>query len=136
MALGFTGNSFQERVMRTIIVAAILLVFSSGAIAQNMPAGVQEAMKCMQSIDQEAIKDLSVKAKEISLEIKALCKKGDESGARVAAMHYAKGIKDNKILQQLNKCSDMMRKAMPNMPAPDMPSAKKYEDADICAKLK
>lgn len=122
--------------MRTIIVASILVVFYSGAIAQNMPAGVQEAMKCMQSIDQDAIKGLSEKAKEISSKIKALCKNGDESGARAAAMHYAMGIKDNKVLKQVNKCSEMMRKVMPNMPVPDVPNAKKYEDSDICKDFK
>ena len=56
--------------MRVVLVT-FLLVFSSFSIAQ-MPAGMQEAMECMQSLDQEALEDMGKRGEEVSNEIKAL----------------------------------------------------------------
>ena len=116
-----------------IIILALLIGFSSFAIAQ-MPAGMQEAIDCMQSIDQQELEDIGKQGEKISEETKALCKKGDESGARELVMDYMKDMEDNEAFAQLKKCSEMMQKVMPGMQIPDMPTADMYDDetASIC----
>jgi len=121
--------------MRLIILASLMFI-SSFALAQ-MPAGMQEAINCMQSLDQEALKDMGEKGEKVGNEIKALCEDGDESGAREVAMEYIKDIEDNEVIEELKTCSELMRKAMPNMPIPEIPNADMYEEeADsICENL-
>jgi len=116
-----------------VVMLTFLLVFSSISIAQ-MPAGMQEAMECMQSLDQDALKDMGTRGEAVSNEIKALCKKGDESEALEVAMTYVKEISDSEVVEELKRCSELMRKAMPSMPIPEIPSAEMYEnEADsIC----
>ena len=116
-----------------VVMLTFLLVFSSLSLAQ-MPAGMQEAMECMQSLDQEALQDMGTRGEEISNEIKALCKKGDESEALEVAMTYVKEISDSEVVEELKRCSELMRKAMPSMPIPEIPSAEMYENeaGSIC----
>ncbi len=116
-----------------VVVVTFLLVFSSLSIAQ-MPAGMQEAMECMQSLDQEALQDIGTRGEEISNEIKALCEKGDESEAMEVAMTYVKDMADSETIEELKRCSELMRKAMPGMPIPEIPSAEMYENeaGSIC----
>ena len=110
-----------------LVMLVLLMVFSSMVTAQ-MPAGMQEAINCMQSLDQEALKDLGTQGEKLSKEIKALCKEGDESGARDLAMEYIKDLEGNENLVHLKKCSEMMQKVMPGMPMPEMPTAEMYEE--------
>ena len=116
-----------------IIILALLIGFSSFALAQ-MPAGMQEAIDCMESLDQQALEDLGTQGEKLSDDVNALCKKGDESGARDLVMDYMKGMEDNETIAQLKKCSEMMQKVMPGMQIPDMPTADMYDDetASIC----
>jgi len=111
----------------------LLLVFSSLSIAQ-MPAGMQEAIDCMQSLDQEALKDMGTRGEEVSNEIKALCKKGDDSEAMEVAMTYVNKISDSEVVEELKRCSELMREAMPSMPIPEIPSAEMFENeaGNIC----
>ncbi len=119
-----------------IFILALLIGFSSFALAQ-MPAGMQEAIDCMESLDQQALEDLGTQGEKLSDDVNALCKKGDESGARDLVMDYMKGMEDNEVLVQLKKCSEMMQKVMPGMPMPQMPTAEMFEDetGGICDDL-
>ncbi len=119
-----------------IFILALLIGFSSFALAQ-MPAGMQEAIDCMESLDQQALEDLGTQGEKLSDDVNALCKKGDESGARDLVMDYMKGMEDNEVLVQLKKCSEMMQKVMPGMPMPQMPTAEIFDDetGGICDDL-
>jgi len=116
-----------------ITILALLIGFSPCVIAQ-MPAGMQEAVECMESLDQEELEAMGKRGEELSNEIKALCKKGDESGARDLAMNYMHDMEDNETIEQLKKCSEMMQKVMPGMQVPEMPTTEMYEEAsaNIC----
>jgi len=116
-----------------IIIFALLIGFSSLAFAQ-MPPGMQEAIDCMESIDQQALEDMGKQGEKLSEEIKALCKKGDESGAKDMAMDYMKEMEGNEAIAQLKKCSEMMQKVMPGMAMPEIPTADMYaeEAGSIC----
>ena len=116
-----------------VVMLTLLLVFSSLSIAQ-MPAGMQEAVDCMQSLDQEALQDMGARGEEVSNEIKALCKEGDESEAMEVAMTYVNEISDSEVIEELKRCSELMREAMPSMPIPEIPSAEMFENevGSIC----
>ena len=116
-----------------LMLLAFFIVFSSGAIAL-MPAGMQEAMDCMQSLDQEALEEMGSQGEKVANDIKALCKKGDDLAAMEMAMTYVKDMADSEVLEALKHCSELMRKAMPNMPLPEIPSAEMYaeEAGNIC----
>lgn len=116
-----------------VVMLAFLLVFSSLSIAQ-MPAGMQEAMECMQSLDQDALKDMGTRGEAVSNELKALCNKGNESEAMKVAMTYVKEISDSEVIDELKRCSELMREAMPSMPIPEIPGAEMYENevGSIC----
>lgn len=118
----------------TILI--LLLGFSSFATAQ-MPAGMQEAISCMESIDQAALEALGEESEKFADDIKAMCKKGDESAARKAAMGYMQEMEKKEVLKQLQKCSEMMQKVMPGMAMPEMPSAEMFdeEEGNICDNL-
>jgi len=114
-------------------VLAVLFGFSSLVSAQ-MPAGMQEAISCMESIDQSALEALGEEGEKFADDIKAMCKEGDESGARKAALGYMKEMENKEVLKQLKKCTEMMQKVMPGMAMPEMPTAEMYaeEEGDVC----
>ena len=49
-------------------------------------------------------------------------------------MTYVKDMADSETIEELKRCSELMRKAMPGMPIPEIPSAEMYEDeaGSIC----
>ncbi|MBE9548039.1 MAG: hypothetical protein IMF09_01435 [Proteobacteria bacterium] len=118
--------------MRFIVLACLLGL--SSLVSAQMPAGMQEAISCMESIDQAALEALGEDGEKFADDIKAMCKKGDESGARKAALKYMKEMESNESLMQLKKCSEMMQKVMPGMVMPEMPTAEMYaeEEGNIC----
>ena len=118
--------------MRSTILVFVLF-FSSLVVAQ-MPPGMQEAIDCMQSVDQDALRELGTQSESVANEIKALCADGDVSGARKVAMAYAQEMTDNEAVAELKRCSEMMREVMPNMPMPEIPSTEMFEEesGNIC----
>ena len=120
-----------------LLILILLLGCSSLAIAQGMPAGMQEAMDCMKSLDQDALREFGEQGQKVGDQIKVLCDKGDESGARDVALAYVKKLADDQELIKLKECSEIMRKAMPSIPIPEIPSAEQYEEqADsICESM-
>jgi len=119
------------------LVLVVILSFSSIAVSQGMPAGMQEAMECMTSLDQDALKEFGKDGEKVGEEIKTLCKKGDESGAKDVALAFVERLASNEEVKKLKECSEIMRKAMPSMPIPEIPGAEMYEnEADsICESI-
>ena len=117
-----------------VVTLMLLLGFSVYVNAQGMPAGMQEAMECMNTLDQTALQKFGEDGKKVGDEIKALCENGDESGARDVAMSYIKEMDDNEEVKKLRECSEIMRKAMPSMQMPEIPTADQYanESESIC----
>ena len=120
-----------------IIIFALLLCFSSLAMAQDTLASMQEAMECMNSLDQDALREFGEQGEEVAEKIKVLCDKGDESAARNVALAYVKELADSQELIKLKECTHIMREAMPSFPIPEIPGAEMYEEqADsICENL-
>ena len=120
--------------MRIIITVVLLFGGSLLANAQGLPAGMQEAIECMNKIDQSALTQMSKKGEAFGVKIKALCDKGDEKAAKAMGLDYFKEVNKNEAFVQLNKCNDLMRKAMPEMDLPTMPSEEDFENdkGSIC----
>jgi len=115
---------------------ALLVLLTSTTFAQ-MPEGMQEAMECMQSIDQSAMEKLADEGKAMSEKLEGLCKAGKESEARSVAMGYAKTMFKDKNLVKMRECAEMMQKAMPQMDLPEMPTDEMTEKKaeNICDEI-
>lgn len=107
-----------------VTILAFLFGFTSIVSAQ-ISADMQEAISCMHAIDETALESLSKPNEKFVNEIKALCEKGDESGARKAAMKHMKEERNNETFMQIKKCSEMMKKAMPEMQTPEKSTPEK-----------
>ena len=116
----------------------LLFTFSGFASAQGMPPGMQEAMACMQSLDQQAMEKMGADADKMSDEIDALCKKGDESGARSLVLDYVQSMQSNPEMIKMQQCIEKMQKAMPGMPIPQMPTVEMMESkaGSVCEDAK
>ena len=116
---------------------AILLVsgfsFAQG-MPQGMPPGFQEAMACMESIDQNALDKMGNEADKLSDKVDALCEKGDEAGAKRLVLDYVQSMQSNPELIKMQTCITKMQEAMPGMPMPQMPTVEMMEskDGSVC----
>ena len=120
-----------------ILLLSLLLTLTTSVNSQGMPAGLQEALDCMESLDQEAMEQLAEKGKDIEKEIKAICESGDEEAARKVGIKYALEMKDNEVVLKLMECGEIMEKAMPGMEMPEMPGIDEItaEAENICDSL-
>ena len=120
-----------------ILLLSLLLALTTSLSSQDLPAGLQEALDCMESLDQKAMEQLAEKGKAIEKEIKAICESGDEEAARKAGIKYALEMKENAVVLKLMECGEIMKKAMPDMEMPAMPGIDEItaEAENICDNL-
>ncbi len=120
-----------------ILIVSLLLLLAAAANSQTVPEAVQEAMQCMESIDQEAMEQLAAEGEMMADKIKALCKQGDEDGAKKIGVSYALEMMQHEVLLELQRCGEMMKQAVPSMEMPEMPDAEtiKAEAESICDNL-
>ena len=119
-----------------VVIFIFLLVFSSFSMAQ-MPANVQEAVDCMGSLEQSAMEEMGKRGEEVGNQIEALCDKGDESAAREVALTYVKEMTESDAMEEMRRCSEMMREAMPGMQTPEIPCTEtlEREAENICENI-
>lgn len=117
-----------------ILLFILLISLTATVNSQGMPEGMQEAIQCMESLDQEAMEQLATEGEAMADEIEALCKQGDEAAARKLGIEYALEIKDHELIVKLQECGELMQKAMPGMEMPEMPGVDtiKAEAGNIC----
>ena len=123
--------------MRLIILALILSI-SSIADAQFLRDGARDDMEdardCLDSVDQDKLRDYAEEAEDMADEAKDLCDDDDEPAARDVVKAYIEEMENNKEFEEMAECSDILRDAMPNLPIAELPSIEDYEDEmdDIC----
>jgi hypothetical protein len=86
---------------------------------QNMQKIMEQAQKmqaCMQNVDQSRLPELEQKSRAMEAEIKSLCAEGKRDQAEQRAIEFAMEVSQDKDIQTLRKCGEMMKGMMPQMP--------------------
>ncbi len=88
---------------------------------QQMDMGkMQEAMACMENIDQSALKVLDAEGQKMKSEVEALCKSGRRAAAQDKAMEYAKDMMSRPEMKKIRECSKLAAGMMPKMTFEDL----------------
>jgi hypothetical protein len=116
----------------------LLALFPLISFAQtNMPEGMQDLMQqaqkaqaCMENIDESQFDTLEQEGKNMQSEIKSLCSAGKRDEAQKQAISYSKEMMARPEMQQIQKCSEMLRGMIPDMPFDNF--EEKYKNQHIC----
>jgi hypothetical protein len=71
---------------------------------------------CMQDIDQSRLPELERRSHDMQDEVKSLCAEGKRDRAEQTAMDFAMEMSQDKDLQAMRKCGEMMQGVMPKIP--------------------
>ncbi len=88
---------------------------------QKMMQQMQAAQSCMENVDQSRMRELEQRSRTMEAEVKSLCAEGKRSEAQKMAISYGKEIAEDRTVQELRKCGDMMKGSMPKMPYMNQP---------------
>lgn len=83
---------------------------------QKMMQQAQEMQACMENVDQKEMKRLEQLSRQFEAEVKSLCAKGQRDEAQQKAISYGKKMAKDPAVQTVQKCSNIMKDAMPNLP--------------------
>jgi hypothetical protein len=89
-----------------------------GMDAQQMQAlmmQAQQMQQCMQNIDKAVLEQFEQKAQSAADKIKSLCAAGDRDAALSEGMVFAKEVRTNPSLQQLQQCAEPMQAMLPQL---------------------
>ena len=104
---------------------------------QNMMAQLQEVQACMQTIDQNELKNLEAESKKFEAEVKGLCNNGKRDAAQDKAMAYSKEVINSPAMKTMRKCTENMSGAMKGM-MPDLSPeklAKDFSSKHVCDEI-
>jgi len=112
----------------TLLMIVVLLALP--AYAQNAPNMDEQSMQqmmeqaqkmqvCMQNIDQSRMPELERKSHAVEAEIKELCAEGKRDRAEQRAIDFAMEMSQDKDIQALRKCGELMQGVLPQMPFAD-----------------
>ena len=96
---------------------------------QQMMEGAQKMQECMAKIDQSAMDALAAKGEKMHAEIKKLCAAGKRDDAQKKAIAYGKEMSSSREMKAMQKCGDMAKQMMQQMPMGDVGSA---DQGHIC----
>ncbi len=122
-------------------LAAVLGFFSASAFAQNyqgmseqqmqaMMQQMQQMESCMQNIDQAGLQALEQQSRRVEAEIKSLCEQGKRDDAQQRAISYGQELAADSVMQQMSRCGEIMKDAVPNMP--DMTKFEEGSSRHVC----
>lgn len=116
----------------SVIVLLALILTPLQAISQNYPdmskmginqmdiQKLQQMQSCMENIDQQQLQAIEQQQARFDTEIKSLCTSGKRDQAQQKAIAYAKQMMNNPVIKAMQKCGEMARDIMPDMPFTDM----------------
>lgn len=96
----------------------------------KMMEQAQKAQTCMQGIDMSALDGLEAEGKQKQAEIKSLCADGQRDKAQDNAVDYAKEMMARPEMQAMQKCGDLLRGMIPEMPFDNF--EEKYKNSHVC----
>lgn len=95
---------------------------------QDMQIMMQQAQKmqeCMMNIDQEKLRKIEQRSKQLDAELKALCAEGKRDEAQAKAISFGVEMAEDPTLLEMRKCGEMYQGM-----APKMPYMEQYQDDD------
>ena len=107
-----------------------LIVFAPAALAGGNVdmKQMQQMQACMAKIDQSRLEAISARAEAMNREIKALCDAGKRDVAQNKAIEYGKEISSAPVMQEMQKCGEMAKGMMQQMPL----TQEDYADRHVC----
>ena len=91
---------------------------------------LQQMQKCMENIDQKQLQAIEKQQQQFEAEIKPLCKSGKRDQAQQKAIEYARQMMNNPAIKTMQKCGEMAKGMMPDMPVMEM--EKELESQHVC----
>ena len=110
------------------IILFALMLAPLQAISQNYPdmskmginqmdmQKLQQMQSCMENIDQQQLQAIEQQQARFDAEIKSLCATGKRDEAQQKAIAYAKQMMNNPAIKAMQKCGEIARGMMPDMP--------------------
>lgn len=124
--------------MRNPLLLLSLLLLSPVAVtAQDFPGmaqmdmqKLQQMQQCIENIDQSQLQEIEKQQQQFDTEIRALCKSGKRDQAQQKAIAYAKQMMNNPAIKAMQKCGEIARGMMPEMPVMQMEN--ELESQHVC----
>lgn len=127
--------------MRKLILMLILL--PGLAVAQDnagMPKDMtqmllqaQKAQACMEGIDKSEMDKFEREGTQMEAKIKSLCNSGKRDEAQEQAIAYSREMIDSSAMQEIKKCTELMRGMLPDMPFDNL--EEKMASTNICDEM-
>lgn len=116
----------------SVIILLALILAPLQVISQNYPdmskmginqmdmQKLQQMQSCMENIDQQQLQLIQQQQARFDTELKSLCTSGKRDQAQQKAIAYAKQIMNNPAIKAMQKCGEIAREMMPDMPFTDI----------------
>lgn len=121
----------------SLLLLSLLLLNPVTVMAQEFPGmpqmdmqKIQQMQQCMEQIDQQQLKAIEKQQQQFDREIRALCKSGKRDQAQQKAIAYARQMMNNPAIKAMQKCGEIARGMMPEMPVMQM--EKELESQHVC----
>ena len=121
----------------TLLILSLLFPVTSlaqspqGMNEQELQQMMQQMQSCMQDVDQDQLKGLEQRSRQVDADIKSLCTDGKRAEAQQRAMDFGLEISQDSNMQIMRKCGEMMQGMMPALPLVDY-QQKTAEGKHIC----
>ncbi len=99
---------------------------------QKMMQAMQEVQKCMAGIDEATLNELKKSSEQTKQEIDTLCAQGERNKAQQQAMAFGKKMASDPIIEQMRKCGEIAKGAMPMTGMADIYTEKDYSNRHVC----
>lgn len=120
-----------------LLLLSLLLLSPVAVIAQNFPGmaqmdmqKLQQMQQCMENIDQSQLQEIEKQQQQFDSETRSLCKSGKRDKAQHKAIAYARQMMNNPAIKAMQKCGEIARDMMPEMPVMQM--EKELENQHVC----
>jgi len=97
---------------------------------QKMMQQMEQARSCMEKIDEEELKALEKRSKQVERDVKALCDSGKRDEAQKKAIEFGKEIAKDPMMKQMRQCGEMVTMAFPKIAFAD--ENKPGNDRHVC----
>lgn len=116
----------------TMPLASYALDFQSmnEADMQNMMQQMEQMQSCIEKVDENELKALEKRSKQMEREVKALCNSGKRDQAEKKAIEFGMEMAKDPTMKQMAQCGEMMKPMLSEMAfAIDQ---KAMDDSHVC----